>query len=88
MKNFEVSYKQYFHEQSHEYVEYVEAETREEALQLFAVEHEIESDNFSNPENWQWDDGDWLSVFRFIKEVHSKPCPHCDGTGRIAVGES
>lgn len=85
MKTFEISYKQHFHEQSHEYVEYVEAATKEEALRLFAVEHEIESEDFSNPENWCWDDNDWLSVFRFINEVRSKPCPHCNGTGRIAV---
>lgn len=55
-KVFEIAYKQYFHEQSYEYAEYLKLKRKKKLLQLFAAEHEIKVTDFATYGNWRWDD--------------------------------
>lgn len=84
-KTYEVGYKGYFHEQSEWYVHHLQARDEQQALRKFARERRIRSASKDDPESWRWEEGDWLMVFRYIKEVHTKPCPHCHGTGITTV---
>jgi hypothetical protein len=84
-KTYEVGYKGYYHEHSEWYTCYIQAGNEQQALRKFAGQHKINPVNGDDPENWRWEDGDWFMVFRYIKEVGIKPCPHCRGTGVVAI---
>jgi hypothetical protein len=47
--------------------------------------HEFEPSTKTATGDLEWKEGSWFMVFRYIKEVTMKPCPHCGGTGEIAV---
>jgi hypothetical protein len=47
--------------------------------------HEFKPSLWLASEDNEWEEGDWLMVFRYVKEVTVKPCPHCGGTGQIAI---
>lgn len=47
--------------------------------------HEFDPPPIGPPNDWRWEEGDWLMAFRYIKEVKMRRCPQCKGTGRIAL---
>ena len=79
----EVGYKGYYHEYSEWYAEYVEAVDVRHALREFALRHGMGNVLVENTDKWRWEEGDWLMSFRYVKAADTKPCPFCNGTGKI-----
>lgn len=84
-QTFKIGYKGYYHEYSEWYSFYVEAFNERAALEKFAERFGIRQP--VNVNSWRWEDGDWLMAFKYIKQVELRTCPHCNGTGSIAVAK-
>jgi hypothetical protein len=80
---FEIGFKCYYRETSEHLTEHIRANNPEEAFRKFSRMHKIRSTTLQQAENMQWWDGEWLMSYRYIREVISIPCPHCDGSGVI-----
>jgi hypothetical protein len=85
MNTYAISYKGYYHELSEWDCEYVRARDEASALRQFAKTHDIPIDTDPDYTNWRWEENDWVHVFKFIKQITLKRCPHCDGTGEIHI---
>ncbi len=86
MKMFEVGFKEYYHELSSWICERIRGKNEKDALRRFARRHGI-TQTTGDPRTWRWRENDWHFVFRAIKPATTKPCPHCNGSGQVAVKE-
>jgi hypothetical protein len=95
MPTYRISYKSHFYEHDEYGHEDVEAPSEAEAMKvfvegrLFDVDH-IEDYDGPEPETLAdvdpsrlkaWWEGDWLIVFRTVRETDMLPCPVCHGEG-------
>jgi len=87
MKTYAINYKSYYHELSDWICDYIRARDQESALRQFARRHRIQIPKNRNLEEWTWQDGDWLYVFKFINQVTLQPCPRCGGIGEIEANQ-
>lgn len=78
---FEVGYKAYYREISEHIAEHIRANNPEEALRKFCRMKKIHITTPRQFENMQWWEDEWLMSFRYVQEVVSIACPHCDGSG-------
>lgn len=88
MKTFQIGYKLYYVETSEWGTETIKAKNKQEALMSFAKMKSVEGGSFPRYSDWRWNEGTWLAVFRYIKEVKLVTCPHCLGKGEISVNEA
>jgi len=84
VKTYAINYKSYYHELSDWCCDYVRARDKRAALRQFARRHHISIPKDYNV-HWEWRDGDWLYVFRFIHQATLQTCPNCGGSGHIAI---
>ncbi len=84
-KIFAINYKLRYAETSDWGTEYVNANNKTQALNIFAKLKKISVRKFNrlDLDNWEWEEGVWRAEFRNIKQVQEVPCPHCGGTGVI-----
>jgi len=85
MKTFEIQYKCYYGETSDYGCEYVRARDKNAALRKFARSRGMYKVDLENVDNWRWESGVWFEKFKYIQEVDVIPCPHCGGTGEVAI---
>jgi hypothetical protein len=78
---FEVGFKGYYRETSEHFTEYVKANNQEMALSKFCRMKKISITTLQQIENVQWWEDEWLMSFRYVREVVSIPCLHCNGSG-------
>lgn len=88
MKTFEIGYKLYYGEISDWGTEIIKAQTKHEAFKNFIKNKSVEGGSLPRYTDWRWNEGVWLAVFRYIKEVKLVTCPHCLGEGVISVNEA
>ena len=82
---FAITYKLRYSETSDWETEYLKAESKGEALSIFAKSRKILTSKFKSFNDWRWEEGVWSAEFRNIKQVKEVPCPHCSGTGIIKI---
>jgi hypothetical protein len=80
---FEVGFKGYYREISEHFTKHIRANNSEEAFKKFCRMQKIRDTTLQHAENLQWWDGEWLMLYRYVREVEVIPCPHCDGLGVI-----
>ncbi len=86
LKTFRIEFKMYFGENSDYGSVHYRARSKENALKRLAKENRINVQTNPDYMNWRWwDDGQWLYKIHSIKEVSSKKCPDCNGTGEIDI---
>lgn len=84
-KLFAISYKLRYCETSDWETEYLKANNKAEALNIFAKRRKISTNKFKSFNDWCWEEGVWSAQFWNVKQVKEKPCSHCNGTGIIKV---
>jgi len=82
-KLFAIGYKLRYAETSDYGTEYIQASSKEQALQRFAKARNIKTTKFKTIEKWCWEEGVWSAEFNNIKQVKELTCPHCNGAGVI-----
>ena len=82
-KTFAISYKLRYAETSDWGTEYLKANSKVQALNIFAKSRKILAKQFKSLDEWHWEEGVWSAEFRNIKQVNQTPCSHCNGTGII-----
>ena len=80
-KLFEVGFKGYYRETAEHFAEHVRAHSPQEALGKFGRMKKIEIGKLVQIDQTQWWEDEWLMSLRYVREVMSIPCPHCEGSG-------
>ncbi len=87
MKTFEIQYISRYYDEKNYNSETIKAKTEEDVLKKFAKLFGIKNFKQLFEPMYMWEDGQWMSSFKYINEVEEIVCEHCNGSGKIQINK-